>query len=78
MESGTYNQYDILYRLPQIDLVPKMISQRGKINTDQLESAIRRLRNVKYDPLLKNIYAEYLDYVEQNDLQDVSQYKFDF
>ena len=80
MESGTYNQFDILYRFPQMDLVPKTLPQRAVVNKnkEQLSSILNRMRNVKYDPLLKSIYSEYIDYVEQNNLQDVSQYKFDF
>lgn len=80
-ETGVYNQYDILYRVPQSDLVPKFIRNRIKSNTTSgggTRMNIDRLRNVKYDPIIKEIYLEYLKFIDTNDCKNVTTYNFDF
>jgi len=35
-------------------------------------------RNLKYSPLISDIYIEYLTYIEENDLECINRFVFDF
>lgn len=66
-ETGIYNQFDILYRHPQVKLVPEFMANRPKLQ-----------KNMFYDSKIIDLYKEFIEYVRQNDCKDVSEYTFDF
>lgn len=89
-ESGIYNQYNILYRNPQIAIETKSVRarelQRRLANTElqsnyqeNKKSRLGRFsRNLKYSPLISDIYIEFLTYIEENDLECINRFVFDF
>jgi asparagine synthetase B (glutamine-hydrolysing) len=66
-ETGVYNQFDILYREPLNDLVPEFIPNR-----------IRSKRNLSYDPIIKFLYKDFLNFIEENKCENINRYRFDF
>jgi len=66
-ETGNYNQFDILYRYPQVKLVPEFISNRPKLQ-----------KNMFYDSKIIDLFKEFTKYIQQNDCKNVSTYTFDF
>jgi hypothetical protein len=83
-ESGIYNQYDILYRRPQ------MAQNKNSINFRLLEhdgfnfqrndqkSKTPFNRNIKYSLDAQQVYKDFLTYVRENELECINRYTFDF
>ena len=76
METGVYNQFDVQYRFPQSDLVPEFIKNRKKFLSAPVQVA-DRMRNIQYSPHIKDLYLEYIDYIDKNDVQCVNKYTFE-
>ena len=70
-DTGVYNQFDILYRGPLIDLVPEFIPNK-------LESKRNKNRNISYDPIIKSLYRDFLKFTEENECKIINKYRFDF
>jgi len=76
METGVYNQFDVQYRFPQSDLVPEFIKNRKNFMTAP-EQIADRMRNIQYSPEIKDLFLEYMDYIDKNDVQCVNKYNFE-
>tara|TARA_R110001592_G_scaffold138966_3_gene358597 strand:+ start:3907 stop:4962 length:1056 start_codon:yes stop_codon:yes gene_type:complete len=72
METGVYNQFDVQYRFPQSDIVPEFISNRKNY-----EFYRSKIRNVQYSPHIQDIFKEFIDYIDKNDVQCVNKYSLD-
>ena len=89
-ETGIYNQYNILYRDPQIAIEVKSPRARQRarrlanqelqaIYQDETKSKLGRFsRNIKYPDIISDIYVNFLTYIDENDLECVNRYLFDF
>jgi|TARA_B100001093_G_scaffold36602_1_gene31390 hypothetical protein len=89
-ETGIYNQYNLLYRNPQIDIETKSPRARHRARRlanpdlqasykDKQKSKLGRFsRNIKYPGIISDIYIDFLTYIDQNELECVNRYLFDF
>lgn len=89
-ESGVYNQFDILYRRPQTNLDTKSVWARERttvLNSRALKRNFisenkRRLtifnRNIKYPSQIIDMYRDFCKLSQQEDMECVNRYSFDF
>jgi len=88
-ESGIYNQYDVLYRRPQMILNVNsiksrmqhhMLQKKEKLysNNDPTYRIKRLNRNIRYSVDAQEIYKEFITYIRENDLKCINRYSFDF
>ena len=89
-ETGIYNQYNKLYRDPQIDIETKSPRARQRarrlanfdLQANYLEERKSKLgrfsRNINYPNVISDIYINFLTYIDENELECVNRYLFDF
>ena len=89
-ETGIYNQFDIQYKDPLIDLDKKSIRARARERRLKYTELSARgeqgkqptlgkfNRNIKYPQLIKNIYKDFHQYIQENDCTCVNRFNFDF
>ena len=78
MESGVYNQFDILYRKPMRD--KNINSIRNRIFNQVMKGKRRhgQSRNIIYDQLITDLYKEFNQLVLDTNSTQINQYSFDF
>lgn len=89
-ETGVYNQFDIQYKDPLIDLDKKSIRARarerrlkytelGARGEQGKQPTLGKFnRNIKYPQLIKNIYKDFHQYIQENECTCVNRFNFDF
>ena len=89
-ESGVYNKFDLLYRRPQISLDinsvwarerTAIVSTRGS-NRNFISNKKKKVfvfnRNIKYPPEVLQMYKDFCNLSQQEDMECVNRYSFDF
>lgn len=77
METGIYNQFDILYRKPMQDKnVNSILNKSVKQNSQLLRTGSSR--NILHQPIIHNLYFNFSKLVKETKSKAINQYSFDF
>lgn len=89
-ESGVYNKFDLLYRTPQVNIDTKSVWAKERLAEYKSNSLKRNVvqrqkrsvtafnRNIKYPAEVLQMYKEFCKLSQQEDMECVNRYSFDF